>query len=107
METCIFCQIIADKVSCEKVLEDRDCIAFKSIEPKADTHILVVSKRHVARPEELSGVELESMFKASEEVAQISGIKDSGYKLIFNVGEPYQHIPHVHLHVLGGSKLSD
>lgn len=105
MESCVFCEIIADKVSCEKVLEDRDCLAFKSIDPQAQVHILVIPKRHVERPEELTGTELESMFKASEEVAQIAGIKDSGYKLCFNVGKPYQHVPHVHLHVLGGSEL--
>lgn len=107
METCIFCQIIAGKVPCEKIIEHRDYIAFKSIDPKAAVHILVTPKRHVERPEELRGAELESMFLASEEVAQISGIKESGYKLIFNVGKPYQHVPHVHLHVLGGSPLED
>lgn len=107
MEKCIFCQIIAREVPCEKVLEHRDYIAFKSIEPKTDTHTLIVSKRHVTRPEELTEVELKSIFLASEEVAEIAGIKDSGYKLIFNVGKPYQHIPHVHLHVLGGSPLED
>ncbi len=82
-------------------------MAFRSIDPKATVHILVIPKRHAERPEELTAVELESMFKASEEVAQIAGVKDSGYKLCFNVGKPYQLVPHVHLHVLGGPDLRD
>jgi histidine triad (HIT) family protein len=35
------------------------------------------------------------------------GIKDSGYRLVFNTGEHGQQtVPHLHVHVLGGRKLT-
>jgi histidine triad (HIT) family protein len=35
------------------------------------------------------------------------GIKESGYRLVINVGEDgQQSVAHLHLHVLGGRKLT-
>jgi histidine triad (HIT) family protein len=44
------------------------------------------------------------MLACSEEIAQIRGIKESGYRLLFNVGKHAgQEIDHVHLHLIGGA----
>lgn len=107
MDNCIFCQIIAEKFPSEKIIETAHYRAFKDAHPKAPVHILIVPKRHVERPEELRADELEDMFRGSEEVAQILGVKDTGYRLIFNVGKHAgQVVDHVHLHLLGGRPLS-
>jgi len=105
MEDCIFCQIIAGQKECEKIIETSHYMAFKDTNPKAPVHVLIVPKRHVERPEELRPEELGDMFIGSEEVAQILGVKESGYRLIFNVGKHAgQVIDHVHLHLLGGTQ---
>lgn len=104
MKECLFCKIIAGKLPSEEVLETTNYFAFKDIHPKAPVHVLIVPKRHVERPEELRADEIHDMLLGSEEVAQISGIKESGYRLLFNVGtHAGQEIDHVHLHLIGGT----
>ncbi|MBI4948059.1 HIT domain-containing protein [Candidatus Berkelbacteria bacterium] len=103
MEDCIFCKIIEGKLDSEKIIETANSFAFKDIHPKAPVHILIAPKRHVERPELLNAHELEDMFNTSEEIAQILGVKDDGYRLVFNVGKHAgQEVEHVHLHLLGG-----
>ena len=50
------------------------------------------------------------MGKMSEfilEVVEKVGIKDSGYRLITNIGKDSgQEVPHLHFHILGGERLS-
>jgi len=104
MENCLFCQIIKEEVPSEQVLETVNYVAFKDIHPKAPVHILIVPKRHVERPEELRPEEIHDMLNGSEEIAQILGVKESGYRLLFNVGaDSGQAVNHVHMHLLGGS----
>jgi len=43
---CIFCQIIAGKVSSKKVYEDEHCIAILDINPANPGHVLVLPKEH-------------------------------------------------------------
>ncbi|MBV8385563.1 MAG: HIT domain-containing protein, partial [Acidimicrobiia bacterium] len=39
-------------------------------------------------------------------VARTEGIAESGYRLVFNVGDDaLNSVPHLHLHVLGGKQL--
>ena len=104
MNDCLFCKIAAGKLPSDKIIESSHYVAFKDIHPKAPVHVLIVPKRHVERPEELRSEELADMFTGSEEVAQILGVKDTGYRLIFNVcNHAGQIIDHVHLHLLGGA----
>ena len=104
MESCLFCKIVSEELPCEKVIETKHYIAFKDIHPKAPVHVLIVPKSHVERPEELRVEELADMFTGSEEVAQILGVKETGYRLLFNVGKHAgQEIDHAHLHLLGGA----
>ncbi len=105
MENCLFCRIIAGELPSEKVLETSHYVAFKDIHPKAPVHVLIVPKRHVERPEELRAEEIHDMLRGSEEVAQILGVKETGYRLLFNVGtHAGQEVDHVHLHLIGGSQ---
>jgi len=104
METCLFCQIITGKIPSEKVLETADFVAFKDIHPKAPVHVLLVPKTHRDRPEDLTADEITAMLAGTEEIAQILGVKETGYRLIFNVGaHAGQEVDHVHLHLIGGA----
>jgi len=42
----------------------------------------------------------------AQEVADITGVRESGYRLVMNVGVDAQMtVPHLHLHVVGGRSL--
>lgn len=104
MDNCLFCKIIREEIPSEQIIETSNYVAFKDIRPKAPVHILIVPKRHVERPEELRPEEIADMLNGSEEISEILGVKESGYRLLFNVGKHAgQEIDHVHMHLLGGT----
>jgi histidine triad (HIT) family protein len=47
------------------------------------------------------------MIVAARRVAENEGVADSGYRLVFNVGDDATNtVPHLHLHVVGGRRMS-
>ena len=47
------------------------------------------------------------MVVTARRVAENEGIAESGYRLVFNVGEDATNtVPHLHLHVLGGRAMT-
>ena len=108
---CVFCKIINKSLPSQILFEDGDLIVIKDIMPKAPLHLLVIPKKHIvgvntleAADEPLAG----KMLFAAKEMANKSGVGESGYKLVFNVGKDGgQVVPHLHLHLLGGKKLSE
>ena len=58
MSDCIFCKIINGDFGTEFVLENEYAVVFKDINPKADTHLLVVPRLHVESLNELNDEEL-------------------------------------------------
>jgi histidine triad (HIT) family protein len=106
---CLFCRIIAGEIPGDEVLHTDRSLAFRDINPQAPTHVLVVPLEHVDNAADLSdshGELLHDLFLAANAVAQQEGIAESGYRLVFNVGEDaLNSVPHLHLHVIGGRKL--
>ena len=103
METCIFCQIVNKESNASVVFENDDVIAFKSISPAAETHILIVPKKHIAHFDDIAKEDKEVMFemvKAAQKLVNDLELSD-GYKLVFNAGK-YQAIEHLHWHLLAG-----
>ena len=45
-EDCIFCKIVASKIPCQKIYEDKDFLAFLDINPRSPGHALVIPKKH-------------------------------------------------------------
>jgi len=105
---CIFCKIINKEVPADFVYEDRELVVFKDIKPKAPVHFLVVTKKHIPSVNEIGAEDEESIariFRIVREVAEKKGIKESGYRIIINVGQGGgQEVPHLHVHLLGGWK---
>jgi histidine triad (HIT) family protein len=106
---CLFCGIVAGRIPSTKVREDELTFAFEDISPAAPTHVLVVPKRHITNGgtvEATDAEDLASLLLAAREVAKDRGIFETGYRLVFNVGDDaLNSVPHLHLHVLGGRKL--
>ena len=79
-------------------------VAVRDINPKADTHLLVLPERHVDSFREVSefpAEEAKRMLEFVAETARVGGLED--YQVVVNVGPGAgQTIFHLHWHVLGG-----
>jgi histidine triad (HIT) family protein len=108
---CIFCQIASGKIPSDRVYQDKEIIAFRDIKPQAPVHILVIPKRHIPSLDQLKENELPviaHMVEVANQLAKREGIAEKGYRLAINCGEEGgQLVPHLHLHLLGGRRLSD
>ena len=103
---CIFCKIIKGESPANFVYKDEDMVVFHNIKPSAPIHVLMVPIEHIESVnslEENHGMVISKMMIKAKEVAQSLGIRDSGYKLILNVGKGGgQVIFHLHIHLIGG-----
>jgi histidine triad (HIT) family protein len=107
---CLFCQIVAGTAPARRLAESARSLAFFDIAPVAPTHVLVVPKVHrrdVAELHEGDGELLIDLFALANRCAHEQGIAESGYRLVFNVGDDAGNsVPHLHLHVLGGRRFA-
>jgi histidine triad (HIT) family protein len=109
MVDCLFCKIVAGEIQSTEVVSTEGTYSFFDIEPAAPVHVLVVPRSHIA---DAAVVEpghaeiLAEMFTTAQAVARAQGITESGYRLVFNVGEhALNSVPHLHMHVLGGRQM--
>lgn len=106
---CIFCKIAAGDVPADVVHETAHTVAFRDIQPQAPVHVLVIPRRHVDNASTVTAEDAEltaDLFVAARQVATLEGVADSGYRLVFNVGDDAANtVPHLHVHVLGGRRL--
>ena len=111
MENCLFCKIINKEIPSNIVFEDDKIIAFHDISPMAPVHVLVVPKYHVESINELNIESLEYVkyaFSKIKDIAKDLGINETGYRTIINTGsDAGQTVKHLHIHILGGTKLPE
>ncbi len=108
-DDCLFCTIVAGEIPSTVVLDRENVFAFRDIAPAAPVHVLIVPKRHIGDVRDLKaedGGVLIEMFQAANEIAAYEGIAESGYRLLFNVGQDAgQTVFHLHMHLVGGTPL--
>ena len=106
-DSCLFCRIVRGEIPAKIVREDEHTVAFRDIDPKAPTHILVIPKEHVASLDEATDPTLVGRLSlAAAEIARSEGITD-GYRTVVNTNAAAgQTVFHLHLHLLGGRSLS-
>ncbi|MCX6766652.1 MAG: histidine triad nucleotide-binding protein [Candidatus Moranbacteria bacterium] len=111
MTNCVFCKIARKEIPSVIVYEDEDVIAFRDAHPIAPVHVLVIPKKHIASVADISEQDAPLMGKiiyAAKKIASDLKISKYGYKLLFRVGEHGgQEVGHIHLHLLGGTRLSE
>ena len=109
MADCIFCKIGSGKIPSEVVFQDETVMVFKDINPKAPVHLLIIPKKHIASSADISYEEL-PVFAHMLEAANIAAKKEGipgAYKLVINTGASAgQVVMHLHMHLLGGKKIS-
>jgi Diadenosine tetraphosphate (Ap4A) hydrolase and other HIT family hydrolases len=106
---CLFCKMIAGQIPTKKAYEDDKAFAFHDINPQAPTHILIVPKKHIAGLKEASAEDAELIGYCQLVAAKLARERDieNGYRTVYNVGPGAgQSVFHLHLHLLGGRKLS-
>lgn len=104
---CLFCRIARGDVPSQTVHEDDQVIAFRDVDPKAPTHVLIVPRAHVPSLEALDDPTLAArLLDMARTVARAEGL-DRGWRLVTNVGaDGGQSVHHLHFHLLGGRALS-
>ena len=108
---CIFCRIAAGEIPSDTLYQDDEVMAFRDINPVTPTHVLIIPKRHIeslaALPDDETPI-IGHMVRVANQIARQEGIAEKGYRLVISSGEDGgQVVPHLHMHLLGGRKLSD
>jgi len=106
---CLFCKIVAGELPSTPVAQSATAYAFADIAPQAPVHVLVIPRVHITSADEVAsthGGVVDDLILLAQEVVEIEGIRDSGYRLVMNVGADAQmSVAHLHLHVLGGRRM--
>ncbi len=106
---CLFCKIGEKEVPADIVHATDHVVAFRDINPKAPTHILIMPREHLDSIAEVSRAHadvLAEMVEAAAHLARAEGIDRSGWRLVANVGrDGGQTVQHLHFHLLGGRAM--
>lgn len=110
MDNCIFCKIVKGDIPSAKVYEDEDMIIIKDLNPQAPVHLLLIPKEHYANIVEMSDAQAQTLAKCLKKLSTLTDKLrlQNGFRLVSNKGEDgCQSVGHLHIHILGGRKLSD
>jgi histidine triad (HIT) family protein len=98
---CLFCQLVREG---DHVRRGDGVVAIRDINPKAETHLLILPERHVDTFREVGEFEPEESKRILDFIAETArelGLED--YRVLVNVGPGGgQTIFHLHWHLLGG-----
>ena len=110
MDNCIFCKIVKGDIPSTKVYEDDDMIIIKDLNPQAPVHLLLIPKEHYANIIEMTDSQSQTLARCLKKLSTLTdelGLQN-GFRLVSNKGEDgCQSVGHLHIHILGGGKLSD
>lgn len=109
MDDCLFCKIIGKKIPAKFAYEDETLTAIYDINPQAPVHLLVMPKKHISEISKTSPSDqalLGEMLLCANRLAAERKL-EKGYRLVINNGaEAGQSVFHIHLHLLGGRKMT-
>ena len=110
MADCLFCKIIEGTIPGAIVYQDDRVVAFKDINPQAPMHVLILPRRHIATLNDLTPEDdglVGELVRRAAAIAADNGHAERGYRTVFNCNaDAGQTVFHIHLHVLGGRRLS-
>ncbi len=108
----IFAKIIRGEIPALKVYEDEKVLAFHDISKAAPIHVLVVPKGEYKNFSDFTAQagaeEISNFFKKVSEIASLLEADKSGFRIISNNGpDANQTVPHFHVHILAGKRMSN
>lgn len=109
-DDCLFCRIASGEIPAAVAHADDRVMAFQDINPQAPVHVLVIPREHITSldhaGDEQEGL-LGALLLAARDVARKEGLAEDGYRTVINTGDDGgQSVHHVHVHVLGGRRLT-
>jgi histidine triad (HIT) family protein len=108
-EECVFCRIAARRIPAEILHASDTVVAFRDVDPKAPTHVLLIPREHVASISDLGDAHADvllELMRAASHLARAEGIDESGWRLVTNRGpDAGQSVFHLHFHLLGGRPM--
>jgi histidine triad (HIT) family protein len=107
---CLFCKIIKGEIPSKKAYEDENVYAFHDINPQAPTHILIIPKKHIATNLDITESDKDiigQLYLVANKLAKDAKIAEPGFRVVMNCNKDAgQAVYHIHLHLLGGRKMS-
>jgi len=107
MDDCIFCKIASGEIKSDLVYDDDNFFGILDINPKADGHTFVISKKHYKTLLDMPASLGSELIDAVKEVG-IKLVKDGfgeGFNFIINNGEVAgQVVHHLHCHIIPRKK---
>ena len=108
-EETIFSKIIRKEIPADIVYQDDLVTAFRDINPRAPTHILIIPNNLIPTVDDVTSEHeqvLGRLFTVASKIAREEGIAEDGYRLIVNCRQHGgQEVYHLHMHLLGGRPL--
>jgi histidine triad (HIT) family protein len=105
----LFEKIINGDMDAAIVHQDDRVTAFRDIDPKAPTHILVVPNKVIPTVNDIADDDealIGHMVTVARDLARDEGIANDGFRLLMNCNEHAgQEVFHLHMHLLGGRPL--
>ena len=106
----LFEKIANREIPADIIFEDELCLCFRDINPQAPVHLLIVPKKPIVRIAEASPEDKETLghlLLTARQVAEQEGFAESGFRTVINNGsDGGEEVPHLHLHILAGRKLT-
>ncbi len=110
MTDCLFCKMVSGEIKVAIVHENEHVLAFRDIRPRAPVHVLVIPKAHIATLNDLPEDDIAlagELLYAAKKAAALEGLSSSGYRTVINCNaDGGQEVYHLHLHVLGGRRMT-
>lgn len=101
---------MAGQIPSKKVYEDERVLALYDVNPQAPVHVLIIPKDHcknLVDAREMGDDFLAHLLRTAAEVAITLGLDTTGFRIVSNCGaDACQTVPHLHIHLLGGGRLS-
>ncbi|MEX2054771.1 MAG: HIT domain-containing protein [Candidatus Andersenbacteria bacterium] len=108
-DDCIFCTIASGQTPSDIIFDGGDTLFFHDISPKAKVHVIGIPKDHISSLSAIQGEHHAMIGKLLHDLVHVAeevGVKESGYRVVTNVGtDSGQEVTHLHFHLLGGEPL--
>ena len=103
---CIFCKIVKGEIPNQTILEDENFLAFNDINPTRKIHVLIIPKEHYDSFDVMPPKVMALMTEFIQKTASKLDVRESGYRLITNIGDDGgQEVHHSHFHLIGGEPV--
>ena len=106
-DDCLFCRIVRGEIPANFVAKTPECVAFRDIDPRAPTHIVIVPRAHIPTLLDVTDpLIVGQMSRLAADLAESEGIAESGFRVVINANaDGGQSVFHLHMHLLGGRHM--